>query len=227
MPKITALKEGISFTILEFEEVCHIGRKKEGNHLVIPDKEIAKRHVSFRKINNKYYIIDRGAPKGIFLDDKRVKAKKIEHGDHYLISPIYSLEIEMAGMSALEDNDIDDEDEFATYIPMQSARLVVTEGPLIGKKFQLDQDLVILGRHNCSDILLNDDDPEIAAGFSRQHAEIRKENDDYILEVLSENGVVIEGMRYGDGHTTMLEHNNTFTIGSITFRFENPSKVLS
>lgn len=227
MPRITALKEGISFTNIMFDDICHIGRKEQGNHLVIPDKEIAKRHVTLRNINNRYFIIDRGAPKGIFLDDKRVKAKKLADGEHYRISPIYSIEIEMEGIGITDGDEFADDDEFATFIPVQTARLVVVEGPMVGKKFQLDQDLIVIGRHKCSDILLQDDDPEIAAGFSRQHAEIQKNNEDYFLEVLSENGVVMEGMKYGDGYQQQLEHNNTFTIGSITFRFENPNKVLT
>ncbi|MFC1850427.1 FHA domain-containing protein [candidate division CSSED10-310 bacterium] len=226
MPKVIGLKEGISFTSLDFEDICHIGRKETGNHMVIPDKEIAKRHVTLRKINNRYYIIDRGSPKGIFLDDKRVKAKKINDGEYYKISTIYSLEVEMEQLGISDDDEFEDEDEFSTIIPVQTAKIVVVEGPMAGKKFQLDQDLMIIGRHKCSDVLLQDDDPEIAAGFSRQHAEIRKVEDDFLLDVLSENGIVFEGMRYGEGFEKKLEHNHSFTIGSITFRFENPSKVL-
>lgn len=226
MPRVTGLKEGISFTTVMFDDIFHVGRKEKGNHLVIPDKDISKRHVTFKKINNRFYIIDRGAAKGVFLGDKRVKAKKIQDGEHYTISPMYALEIEMESIGLQEEDEVESEDEFSTIIPVQSARLVVTDGPIIGKRFQLDQDLIVIGRHNCSDILLQDDDPEVASGFSRQHAEVRKEGEHYILEVLSENGLVYEGMKYNEGHELALEHNNSFTIGSITFRFENPNKVL-
>jgi pSer/pThr/pTyr-binding forkhead associated (FHA) protein len=227
MPKIIAMKEGISFTTIDFDNICHIGQKPKGNHLVIPDKEIAKRHVTFREINGRYYIIDRGAPKGIFLNDQRIKAKKIQDEEVYQISPLYSVEIEMESFALEYGEDIDDDDEFSTIIPVQTARLVVVEGSMLGKKYQLDQDLMIIGRHKCSDILLQESDPEIAAGFSRQHVEIRKEEDKFILEVLSDNGIVMEGMKYDEGYEYSLKHNNSFTIGSITFRFENPSKVLS
>ena len=227
MPKIIAMKEGISFTNFDFDVICHIGQKPKGNHLVINDKEIAKRHLTFREIKGRHYIIDRGAPKGIFLADKRVKAKKIQDKEIYQISPLYSLEIEMESFALEYDQDIDDDDEFSTIIPGQTAHLVVIDGPMLGNKFQLDQDLIIIGRHKCSDILLQDSDPEIEAGFSRQHVEIRKEEEEFILEVLSENGIVMEGMKYDEGYEYSLKHNNSFTIGSITFRFENPSKVLS
>lgn len=228
MPKITAMKEGVSFSTIMFDTVFHIGRKENGNQLVIPDKEIAKRHVTLKEINGRFYIIDRGAPKGVFLDEKRVKAKKILDGEHYILSPSYSIEIEMESNAFREEEgDIEQEDEFATMIPVQTARLVVTDGPMLGKRFQLDQDLVVIGRHKCSDILLHDDDPEIAAGFSRQHAEVMHEGEEYTLEVLSENGLVLEGMKYEEGAQFSLKHNISFTIGSVTFRFENPAKVLN
>ncbi|MBN2381619.1 FHA domain-containing protein [bacterium] len=227
MPKITALKEGISFATLDFDDILHIGQKERGNHLVINDKEIAKRHATLRLLNNRYYIIDRGAPKGIFLDDKRVKAKKIVDGELYQLSPRFSIEIEMETLTSTLDDELAEEDEFSTIIPVHNAHLVVVEGPMLGRKFQLDQDLIIIGRHKCSDILLQDDDPEIEAGYSRQHVEIHKQDEEFILEVLSENGIVMEGMKYDEGYEYCLKHNNAFTIGSITFRFENPQKVLS
>jgi hypothetical protein len=59
--------------------------------------------------------------------------------------------------------------------PSPSARLLVIRGPNAGSQFLLDQAVTSAGRHPDSDIFLDD------VTVSRQHAEFRLENGQFVL----------------------------------------------
>lgn len=68
--------------------------------------------------------------------------------------------------------------------------LIVKRGPNAGSKFFLDSDVTNIGRHPESDIFLDD------ITVSRRHAEIRRDNGDFVLaDVGSLNGTYVDRER--------------------------------
>ncbi len=73
--------------------------------------------------------------------------------------------------------------------------LIVKRGPNAGSKFFLDSDETMIGRHQESDILLDD------ITVSRRHAEIRREADGFSLQdVGSLNGTYVNRERVEKAH---------------------------
>ena len=71
-------------------------------------------------------------------------------------------------------------------LPAGSAMLVVQKGPSAGSRFLLDQDEVTAGRHNDSEIFLDD------VTVSRRHAEFRRGPEGYrVSDVGSLNGTYV------------------------------------
>ena len=71
-------------------------------------------------------------------------------------------------------------------LPTGSAMLVVQKGPSAGSRFLLDQDEVTAGRHNDSEIFLDD------VTVSRRHAEFRRTGTGYdVSDVGSLNGTYV------------------------------------
>ena len=69
-------------------------------------------------------------------------------------------------------------------------RLVVRQGPLPGQVFELNKDVISIGRDIANDFVIND------AEVSRRHAKLTLEGDRYKIEDLnSTNGTYIDGQR--------------------------------
>jgi len=78
-----------------------------------------------------------------------------------------------------------------------SALFVVKRGAKAGSRFVVDSQTVTLGRHPESDIFLDD------VTVSRRHAEVRHEDDDYVvLDVGSLNGTYLNRERIERGRLT-------------------------
>jgi pSer/pThr/pTyr-binding forkhead associated (FHA) protein len=74
-------------------------------------------------------------------------------------------------------------------VPGQAC-LIVRRGPSAGTKFTVDSDTVTVGRHQQSDIFLND------ITVSRRHAELRKEGGKYaVTDLGSLNGTYVNRAR--------------------------------
>ncbi|OZM72056.1 peptide-binding protein [Amycolatopsis antarctica] len=67
------------------------------------------------------------------------------------------------------------EPEVPVSLPVTSAALVVTRGPLQGERFELTAGRASLGRHPECDIVLDD------STVSRRHAEVREEGGGYVI----------------------------------------------
>lgn len=81
--------------------------------------------------------------------------------------PMGAVEAEATATFPVFDAEADEEAQLAELDPGQAC-LIVRRGPAAGTKFVLDKDTLTVGRHNQSDIFLND------ITVSRHHAEIRK-----------------------------------------------------
>jgi hypothetical protein len=94
------------------------------------------------------------------------------------------------------------------------AYLEFVEGPHIGKIFNLDQDVIILGRQQTCDLTLRDDE------VSRQHINIIREGMRWCLEDLgSTNGTYVNGVRID---RYILKPEDRVRVGQTTFVFRMP-----
>lgn len=103
--------------------------------------------------------------------------------------PMGTVEAESTATFSAIEAEADEEAQLAELEPGQAC-LIVRRGPAAGTKFQLDRDVIGLGRHKESDIFLND------ITVSRRHAELRREDNTYLVTDLgSLNGTYVNRER--------------------------------
>ena len=94
-----------------------------------------------------------------------------------------------------------------------SARLVLIEKGKPGKTFALGKERVIIGRLGESDVVVND------PGVSRQHAEVRRDDDGFAISDLgSTNGTNVNGKAIGEHR---LSDGDRITVGNSVLEFRN------
>ncbi len=95
-----------------------------------------------------------------------------------------------------------------------ATRLVGTQGPYAGQSFELNADLLTIGREPTNAIALEND-----FAVSRRHAQIIKQGDQVEIDDLgSTNGTYVNGVRIST--PTPLRAGDTVQIGSTVFRVE-------
>lgn len=101
-------------------------------------------------------------------------------------------------------------------------RLVYLGGTKAGEEFELDRELIIVGRSVDADLILDD---QFA---SRRHVEIRCIDNAYqIRDLDSKNGVIINGRRLAPGASVWLEDGSEIQFASTSFRFHDPSATVT
>ena len=101
-------------------------------------------------------------------------------------------------------------------------KLVCLNGPNSGKEYDLDQDLIPIGRSSKSAIVLDD---QFA---SRNHAEIRRfENAYKVFDLHSKNGVHVDGQTLAPGASEWLTDGSELRLASTVFRFYDPSVTMT
>jgi len=110
--------------------------------------------------------------------------------------------------------DIEADDDVALEmgeVPVGVGVLVVKRGPNVGSRFALDTDYVRAGRHPESDIFLDD------ITVSRRHAEIRRENEGYVVyDAGSLNGTYLNRERVD---RAVLHNGDELQIGTFKLVF--------
>lgn len=95
--------------------------------------------------------------------------------------------------------------------PSRSAELVLIENGRPGRTYSLSKDRVIIGRLAESDVVLAD------PGSSRRHAEVRRDNTDFVIADLgSTNGTMVNESTIGE---RVLEDGDRITIGRTVLEF--------
>jgi pSer/pThr/pTyr-binding forkhead associated (FHA) protein len=91
------------------------------------------------------------------------------------------------------------------------ACLIVRRGPSAGTKFTFDTDVVTVGRHQQSDVFLND------ITVSRRHAELRKEDKRYaVTDLGSLNGTYVNRARVD---SSVLASGDELQVGKFRLLF--------
>jgi hypothetical protein len=103
------------------------------------------------------------------------------------------------------------EDASGRPVDRQEGELLLLEKGKPGKAFPLDKDRVIIGRLGESDIVLSD------PGVSRRHAEVRRENGEFVVVDLgSTNGTMVNEATIGE---RTLEEGDRITVGKSVLEF--------
>jgi pSer/pThr/pTyr-binding forkhead associated (FHA) protein len=93
----------------------------------------------------------------------------------------------------------------------KDAELVMVERGKRVKTFSLAKDRVVIGRMADSDVVVSD------PGVSRQHAEVRREDGEFVIADLgSTNGTMVNASSIGE-HT--LEEGDRITVGRTVLEF--------
>jgi len=96
------------------------------------------------------------------------------------------------------------------------ARLIITEGSLLGAEYKLEGTAVI-GRDKANAIFIDD------SRASREHSKITKEPDGfYITDLESSNGTKVNSEKIT---IRKLSHGDTITVGRTSFRFEEHEPI--
>ena len=97
---------------------------------------------------------------------------------------------------------------------MPAGSLIITVGPAMGQKFELNRPKMVMGRHPDCEIKID------AGAVSRQHAQIIIADDNFYVEDLqSRNGTFVNDKRI-DGRQ-ILRHADSLRICDVGFRFED------
>ncbi|MGE5842648.1 MAG: FHA domain-containing protein [Deltaproteobacteria bacterium] len=95
------------------------------------------------------------------------------------------------------------------------ARIQVLEGPLSGASFDIDQEVVFVGRLPGNDVMLRDE------AISRKHLKIFSVESCYFIEDLkTKNGTMINGEVLDPGFARLITENDRIQIGSTVLRLE-------
>ena len=101
-------------------------------------------------------------------------------------------------------------------------RLVCMNGPRTGEEYELNQELLIVGRAADAAIRLED---QFA---SRHHAELRYLDNAYqVHDLQSKNGVYVDARRLPPGGTAWLSDGAEVQFASTRFRFYDPSATVT
>lgn len=201
--------EGTTTVVPLVRDEVSIGRQ-DGNTIRLTERNISRRHAKLSKVNGHYEISDLGSYNGLVLNGQRVASQtKLSSGDQVQIGD-YTISVQSEAMPAVTE-------EEATRVvaaPQQTppARVVMLVEPTPGAEFSLPAAGVAkLGRSEELSIPINH------RSVSREHAEISREGDDYILmDLASANGVSVNGRKVEE---QVLASGDIIELGQVMFRF--------
>jgi DNA-binding response OmpR family regulator len=101
-------------------------------------------------------------------------------------------------------------------------KLICLSGPKTGVEYELNQEIISLGRSADATIQVED------SFASRRHAEIRRIGNDYqICDLNSKNGVVLDDIQLSPGSTAWLVDGAEIIVASTRYRFMDPSATVT
>ena len=95
------------------------------------------------------------------------------------------------------------------------AKIQVLEGPLSGTEFELDKEVIFVGRSPANDFQILDE------GVSRKHLKIFSVESCYFIEDLkAKNGTMINGAPIDSGFARLITENDRIQLGSTVIRLD-------
>jgi len=164
--------------------------------VVLAHRQASRQHAELRREAAGYMLYDHGSRNGTFVNGERITTRLLQPGDQIAIG----------------------DEVFGFQIPTNrkatplGSQIVAVGGPLIGRRFTLDDTPFAFGRSAASTVVLAD------RQASRQHAELRREAAGYMLyDHGSRNGTFVNGERIT---TRLLQPGDQIAIGDEVFGFE-------
>jgi pSer/pThr/pTyr-binding forkhead associated (FHA) protein len=204
--------EGATTVVPLLRDEVTIGRK-EGNTIRLTERNISRRHAQLVRVGNVYKLRDLDSYNGVLINGQRVQGEtdisigdQIQLGDYTIL-----VEEEVAKVPLPEPVPT------ASRRPAVPARLVMLTQPSPGAEFALPVDRdARLGRSEEVDCPINH------RSVSREHAQIRRDADGYVIEDLgSANGVTVNGRAVKD---KPLRSGDIIELGQVVFRYVGPGE---
>lgn len=201
--------EGTTTVVPLVRDEISIGRQ-DGNTIRLTERNISRRHAKLTKADGGYQIADLGSYNGLVINGERATGPaKLSAGDQVQIGD-YTITVQAESAAAAV------EDEATRVVPAPQAgppaRVVMLVDPTPGAEFSLPATGVAkLGRSEELSIPINH------RSVSREHAEISREGDDYILmDLASANGVSVNGQKVEEH---VLSSGDIIELGQVMLRF--------
>jgi len=207
--------EGTTTVVPLVRDEVSIGRE-EGNTIRLTERNISRRHAVLTKVNGHYEIADLKSYNGLTLNGEAIAAQsELSPGDQVQIGD-YSITVQAEAVA------VAGEDE-ATRVaampqPELPARVVMLAEPTPGAEFSLPvAGVAKLGRSEELAIPINH------RSVSREHAEISREGDGYVLmDLASANGLSVNGKKVTEH---MLTSGDVIELGQVMFRYVEPGEI--
>jgi pSer/pThr/pTyr-binding forkhead associated (FHA) protein len=201
--------EGATTVVPLLRDEVTIGRK-EGNTIRLTERNISRRHVQLVRVGGVYKLRDLDSYNGVLVNGRKVEGEsalsngdQIQLGDYTIV-----VEEEAAARSAPPP----EPSVLSSRRPAVPARLVMLTQPATGAEFVLPTDRSArLGRSDDVDCPINH------RSVSREHAEIKREADQFVIEDLgSANGVTVNGRTVKRAE---LNSGDIIELGQVVFRY--------
>jgi ABC transport system ATP-binding/permease protein len=204
--------EGATTVVPLLRDEVTIGRK-EGNTIRLTERNISRRHAQLIRVGAVYKLRDLDSYNGVLINGRRIQGESdISIGDQIQLGD-YSIVVE----EEVSKSPPPEPAPLASRRPAVPARLVMLTQPSPGAEFALPTDRdARLGRSEEVDCPINH------RSVSREHAQIKRDAEGYIIEDLgSANGVTVNGRSTKE---KALRSGDIIELGQVVFRYVGPGE---
>ena len=216
---VIADDEGKTTVVPLVREEISIGRK-EGNTIRLTERNVSRRHAKLLRVNGSVMVEDLGSYNGVKVNGRKIDGQTtVEAGDQIVIGDYrLALQTEAAQADAQPPAGDEASSDAATALiaapaaePRPPARLVMLSPPAPGAEFALSRQVMRFGRAEDLDAWVNH------RSISREHAEVRREADEFtIADLGSANGLRVNGR---DVSKSAIKPGDMVELGQVRFRF--------
>jgi pSer/pThr/pTyr-binding forkhead associated (FHA) protein/tetratricopeptide (TPR) repeat protein len=203
--------EGSTTVVPLLRDEVTIGRK-EGNTIRLTERNISRRHVQLVRVAGVYKLRDLDSYNGVLVNGRRVEGEsELNNGDQIQLGD-YTIVVEEEAATAARSAPPPEPSVLSSRRPAVPARLVMLTQPASGAEFVLPTDRSArLGRSDEVDCPINH------RSVSREHAEIKREGEEFVIEDLgSANGVTVNGRTVKQCE---LRSGDIIELGQVVFRY--------
>jgi pSer/pThr/pTyr-binding forkhead associated (FHA) protein len=203
--------EGSTTVVPLLRDEVTIGRK-EGNTIRLTERNISRRHVQLVRVAGVYKLRDLDSYNGVLVNGRRVEGEsELNNGDQIQLGD-YTIVVEEEAAATARSAPPPEPSVLSSRRPAVPARLVMLTQPASGAEFVLPTDRSArLGRSDEVDCPINH------RSVSREHAEIKREGEEFVIEDLgSANGVTVNGRTVKQCE---LRSGDIIELGQVVFRY--------